>query len=152
MKDQGYGTQHCFLKKDGTAKGYSGQIQVDAKEGDWCEITVDEMNNWTLTSVKKLPSGGGKGGYKIQPYHPETAVSNWVGQAIIAGAIKQPQEIETWAISAANAFLAAKKIVTGEQVGESQNTGRPNTSTRPASGPDYDNNVPLDAYEGPIPF
>lgn len=107
MKDTGHGMQHHFYKKDGGMNGYNGNVQVAGKDGDWCEITVDDENNWTLISAKVLPAMGGKGGYKPQHYHPETFVSNVVASAIQAGAIKQPSELRNWA---AEAFKIVKGI------------------------------------------
>lgn len=46
------------------------------------------------------PQSGGGSKWKSQPYHPETFVSNVVGQAIQAQLIKTPTQIKEWASAA----------------------------------------------------
>lgn len=149
MKDTGHGMQHHFYKKDGGQNGYNGNVQITGKDGDWCEITVDDENGWQLISAKVLPATGfgGKGGYKPQPYHPETFVSNVVASAIQAGIIKQPGDIRAWA-------GAAYLVVSGIQGAKQKET--PQTAPQQAQqqsnqqepaqrviDPDFDDDIPF---------
>ena len=157
MKDTGHGMQHHFYKKDGGQNGYNGNIQIDASDGDWCEITVDDQNpnGWMLTAAKKLPSGGfGGKGFKAQPYHPETFVSNVVGSAIQAGVIKQPSELRGWA---AEAFKIVKGIQGQAKPAEAQSASQPaqqQPAQQPVQQPPMNNQAagPVGDFDDDIPF
>jgi hypothetical protein len=67
------------------------------------------LQNWKLLSAaSKYPYPGATGGTAAGPSGftegERLTISNWVGQAIAAGAIKEPEQIEKWVSAAKNAI------------------------------------------------
>ena len=104
-----------FTKKDG------GEWALGAGGVDWSNIQPGkvyvEWDNWiAIKATKDIPAGGGgfKGGFsKPQVYHPQTFVSNVVGQAIAAGAIKTPADIPEWAKTATLTIKSVNALLEG---------------------------------------
>lgn len=132
-----------FRKKDG------GEWSLDPGSIDFTQFPVGKLyivwENWVAQSAsKEIPSGGGggKGNWKPPPYHPQTFVSNVVGQAIAAGCIKSPADIPEWGKMATLTIQAVNRMLEGKSVSE------------PSVQPQTENPAPQD--EGPdgfaIPF
>ena len=146
----------AFKKKDG-----SGIWMLDPGQVDFTKLPVGQLyiewDNWIVQkATPNLPEGGGGkgGGFKPQPYHPEQFVSNVVGQAIASGKISDPRHLDAWAEAAAQAILAAQRILRGQVQGQpiSQPQQAPARPTSTQMGQPV---PPIEAYEEPnddLPF
>ena len=102
-----------FLRLENTEKGTRAIFWSKSKEKEW-EAAIEKgldlsglqansyytvaVENFILKSIKEPEhkKSGGNGGYG-KPYDPLQFVSNCVGSAIQAGAIKGPEDIDAWA-------------------------------------------------------
>lgn len=124
-----------FQKKGG------GEWALDPGQVDFSKFQPGKLyvvwDNWVAQSATtEIPAGGGKGGFRPQPYHKETFVSNVVGQAIQAGCIKEPQDIHQWALEAWKTI----NVLTGEPVQPSRPSSVPSENPAPEG---FDDKIPF---------
>jgi hypothetical protein len=127
-----------FRKKDG------GEWSMDPGTVDFHQFGPGKLfvtwDNWIIQSATtEIPKGGGKSwGGKPNVYHPETFVSNVVGQAIQAGAIKSPSEIAEWAKAATQSILAVQAKLASQGAQEAQKP-----VPAPTPQPDMEDDIPF---------
>ena len=92
---------HSKSKPEPKQKSITEGLDLSHLEvGKTYSVTMDESNYWTVVKVEEAGAGGGQRGGFSRAYDPLQFVSNVVGQALAAGVIHSPADIQAWAESA----------------------------------------------------